>query len=51
MFCQWCKALIPEDEVCDNKICNYLSVTLKDAGLLQFYLKCYSAFEPPEDAL
>ena len=48
MFCKWCKDIIPEDDICDNKICIYLDAKIRSIGLLQFYLKCYSILEPSE---
>ena len=45
VFCRWCKEMVEEDEICENKICNYLKNKLNDVGLFQFYLRCYSALE------
>jgi len=45
MFCKWCKCLIEEDKVCENKICFYLQDKLNFYGPFQFYLRCFSALE------
>ena len=45
MYCYWCKELIAEDSICENKICLYLTEKLKELGLFQFYLRCYPVLE------
>lgn len=45
MFCKWCNELIPEDNVCDNKMCIYLTRKLKEYGVFQFYIRTFGVLE------
>jgi hypothetical protein len=48
MFCFFCKEKLHEDNsICSNKICEYITLKIKEHGLLQFYLKTFNALEKP----
>ena len=45
MFCKWCNELIPEDNVCNNKMCIYLTEKLKKYGVFRFYLTIFNGLD------
>jgi predicted nucleic acid-binding Zn ribbon protein len=48
MFCFFCKEKLEEDNsICSNKICEYITLKIKEHGLFQFYLKTFNALEKP----